>query len=307
MGLLLSCVRYDSALKKDIEIIKKPIIGCLIYYLLYIYNIVMSICVSFINEIKKIILKTKKLKRLYSVKHPNTKYKLDDIINDIIYVLKTGISWRSIRTPINFRTLYFHFKRFVKHDIFGRLFKKIRNNHINNNNNISDTYIIDSSFIMNICGKNKISRNKFFKNKNCNKISLITDDNGIPLSVLVNKGTVHDVTFINKHYNDLIILSKKNNIKKYLLADKAYESKKYRIKLLKYNYNLMVPKKKGAISNYYFNKLLYKKRIKVEHTFQKIKTYRRIRNRYDKLFRVYKQFVLMGSSLLIYKWFILKG
>ena len=61
MGLLLSCVRYDSALKKDIEIIKKPIIGCLIYYLLYIYNIVMSLCVSFINEIKKIIFKTKKL------------------------------------------------------------------------------------------------------------------------------------------------------------------------------------------------------------------------------------------------------
>ena len=47
-----------------------------------------------------------------------------------------------------------------------------------------------------------------------------------PLSVLVNKGTVHDITFINKHYNDLIIFSKKNNIKKYLLADKAYESKK---------------------------------------------------------------------------------
>lgn len=168
--------------------------------------------------------------------------KLDDIINDIIYVLKTGVSWRSIRTHIDYRTLYFHFKRFVKHDIFSRLFKKIRNKYINNN--ISDTYIIDSSFIMNICGKNKISRNKFFKNKNCNKISLITDDNGIPLSVLVNKGTVHDITFINKHYNDLIIFSKKNNIKKYLLADKAYESKKYRTKLLKYNYNLMVPKKK---------------------------------------------------------------
>ena len=172
--------------------------------MLYIYNIYISFSTSFINEIKKIIFKTKELKRLYSIKHPNTKYKLDDILNDIIYVLKTGISWRSIRTHINFRTLYFHFKRFIKYDVFGRLFKKIRNTYIKKNNT-NTTYIIDSSFIMNICGKNKISRNKFFKNKNCNKISLITDDNGIPLSVLVNKGTVHDITFINKHYNDLII------------------------------------------------------------------------------------------------------
>ena len=67
---------------------------------------------------------------------------------------------------------------------------------------------------MNKYGKNKIARNKWFKNKNCNmqclhsarkkvfflcKISIITDVNGIPLSVLINKGTVHDLSFINGH------------------------------------------------------------------------------------------------------------
>ena len=40
----------------------------------------MSLCVSFINEIKKIIFKTKKLKRLYSVEHPNSKYKQNKFV-----------------------------------------------------------------------------------------------------------------------------------------------------------------------------------------------------------------------------------
>jgi hypothetical protein len=44
---------------------------------------------------------------------------------------------------------------------------------------------MDSTFISNKYGSNKIARNKFFKNKNCNKISLVTDINGVPLSVFI--------------------------------------------------------------------------------------------------------------------------
>ena len=77
---------------------------------------------SFIKDIKMIIMKTKALKKLYSKIHPNTKHSLDDILSEIIYVLKTGVSWRNLRSPIKWQTIYFHFKRFVKHNIFIRLF-----------------------------------------------------------------------------------------------------------------------------------------------------------------------------------------
>ena len=43
---------------------------------------------------------------------------------------------------------------------------------------------IDSSFIPNKFGKNKIKRNKFFKNKKCNKISVVSDVKGVSILTL---------------------------------------------------------------------------------------------------------------------------
>ena len=62
----------------------------------------------------------------------------------------------------------------------------------------------------------------------------------------------------------------------------------------------MIPKKKNMINNYYFDKNIYKKRILIENTFQKIKIFRRIMIRYDSLFKNYLSFVYFGCSILIF-------
>jgi transposase len=264
----------------------------------------MRLNISFINIFKLIIQRSVKLKHFYFKKHPNTKHCLTTILKDIFYILKTGIAWRDIRSRIKWQTLYFHYNRFVKFNIFKKLFIYLKNKHIKHikqtNGHIQ---IIDSSFIMNKYGINKMARNKFFKNKNCNKISIITDVNGIPLSVLINKGTLHDIKFLDGHFKDLIYINKQNNNpSSFLLADKAYVSKKYRKMLKTINCRLMVPKKKNMIVNNYFDKKLYKKRIVVEQTFQKFKVFRRIHIRYDKLFRNYSSFVYFGASILIHNY-----
>lgn len=69
---------------------------------------------------------------------------------------------------------------------------------------------------------------------------------------------------------DLFIINKKYNSKTTLLADKAaYEGKNIRANLNGFNYSPMIPKKKNSNIIYHFNKKLYKKRIFIEHTFQK--------------------------------------
>ena len=52
---------------------------------------------TFVNIIIDCILKDTKLSKYYSSKFPNSKYSLKSIIVDILYVLKTGISWRDLR------------------------------------------------------------------------------------------------------------------------------------------------------------------------------------------------------------------
>lgn len=157
------------------------------------------------------------------------------------------------------------------------------------------------TFIQNKLGKNHIARNKFFKNKNCNKISLVTDIDGIPLSVLINSGNVHDLSFIDAHVNDLFILNKKYNNNVVLLADKAYESKQVRNKLSEKSYALMIPKKINMKIIYYFDKTLYKNRLHVEHTFQKLKSFKRIMLRYDSLLINFMGFVFLSLSQLLFK------
>jgi transposase len=167
-------------------------------------------------------------------------------------------------------------------------------------NNKTEVQIIDSTFIANKYGRNTIARNIFFKNKNCNKISFLTDSKGVPLSVLVNTGNVHDNKFIDDHINDIFVINKKYNTKNILLADKAYEGRDIRSSLKLQNYKLVIPPKKNCKKRYPFNKKLYRKRIRVEHAFQKIKAFRRIQIRYDSNIDTFLGFIYLATSFLIF-------
>ncbi len=61
----------------------------------------------------------------------------------------------------------------------------------------------------------------------------------------------------------------------------------------------MIPKKKNSNTNYYFNKQIYKKRIRIENSFSKLKAFRRISNRYDSLIKNYNNFLYLACSLFI--------
>jgi len=257
----------------------------------------MKLNLSIIDVIKQTIFKNPILLKYYSHKFPNSKHDLDFILSEIIYVLKTGISWRNLRSRINYNTLYWHFNRFVKNNIFRDSFVYLRNKYSDFNK--TDIQIIDSTFVMNKFGKNNISRNKWFKNKNCNKISLVTDLNGIPLSILFDSGNVHDLHFVKNHVEDLLVISRKNK-SNILLADKGYISKELRLQLRsKYNYSLMYPAKKNMKQLPYFNSELYKKRIKIEHSNRRLKLFRRIDARYDSYISTYSNFVFLAASIII--------
>ena len=51
---------------------------------------------SFTDRIKDVILRDTVLNKKYTSNHPRTKYILDDILVDILYVLKIGILWRNV-------------------------------------------------------------------------------------------------------------------------------------------------------------------------------------------------------------------
>ena len=158
--------------------------------------------------------------------------------------------------------------------------------------------MVDSTNIWNKFGIDKLGRNKFYKNKKSIKISLMTDINGIPLSIFFMSGNRHDNTTFKNHIDDVINKFPIGNYN--VMADKAYSC------LKNYNYldihkftHIIPPRKNMKIcATYKYDKCVYKKRIKIEHIFSRLKMFRRITLRYDKYIKNFSGFVYLAFSII---------
>ena len=79
-----------------------------------------------------------------------------------------------------------------------------------------------------------------------------------------------------------------------LLMDRAYEGDKMRAVAKKLGYNPVVPPKKNRIDPWEYDRILYKRRNEVERFFRRIKHFRRVFTRYDKLDIVFAGFILFA-------------
>ncbi len=80
-----------------------------------------------------------------------------------------------------------------------------------------------------------------------------------------------------------------------LLADKAYDSDELREDLIERGITPVIPNKDDRKYLHPFNKKHYRKRNAVERMFNRIKDFRRIATRYDKLARNYLASICLAS------------
>ncbi len=77
----------------------------------------------------------------------------------------------------------------------------------------------------------------------------------------------------------------------YLLMDRAYEGDKTQALAVELGYIPVVPPKSNRKNPWDYDKELYKQRNQVERLFRRIKRFRRIFTRYDKLDIIFLSFV----------------
>ena len=260
--------------------------------------------VSIIKIISSVVSGTEDLVNSYNFFYPNQKYKLSDIITEILHVLQTGISWNQLRSNINSRSLQWHFHKFVRYDILKKSFDVLLKQYLLKNNNCK-YYSIDSTFIKNINGKQRIGRNKQYKWKNGYKLSAFVDQNGIPLSIFCGSGSAYDGYFLKKHIKKLKYY-KINIINKFVLADSGYCSDKNRKLIMDHqgkpiiDYNKRKTKDPTKLKKLTSEeKIIYKKRIKVEHTFCWLKKNRRIDTVNEKSIKAFENFVYLAVVKLL--------
>lgn len=115
------------------------------------------------------------------------------------------------------------------------------------------------------------------KSRPYSKIHLVVDSYGLPTEFITTGGGIHDSTAAN----DLIEILPYAD---YLIADKGYDSKKIRCKVRTQGSTPVIPRKRNSkIGNADINWCLYKYRHLVENAFARLKHFRSITTRYDKL------------------------
>lgn len=256
-----------------------------------------------------------------NTKHPNLlkhnnlrKFDLKDILEDIIYFLKSGVSYKNFRGKLSKSTLHRYITLFSNKNIFISNYWELHKEYLKTNFYDKVKYIsTDTTFIINKSSlQANVKRNPYMKNKNCIKISCLVDKEGIPLDIFIKTGNLNDSPMLREHVDNLKIdlktskLKNSNRYKQYFLADGIYNSPK-NVNFLKERgfIPIMSPNKRNShtepIQLTNKEKAIYKKRTIVENMFAKLKQYRRIGTLYEKRISIYTSLVHLSLLHSLFK------
>jgi len=194
-----------------------------------------------IKKTLKIIIKTiidnPKLKEKFYFKTINRKYSVKQLLTHILFILKSGISYRmfndfienkyNINNIPHWGTLYKFYIKLVKYNVIQKSFDETVKKYMEKSNN--NIFMTDTTLIANKGGYNPKYNPQLKKHKSY-KISSINDNNGKPINIKLYDGNINDSKILNLQLDDNINTFKKNN-NNILLADSGYDSNIIRDKI----------------------------------------------------------------------------
>jgi len=205
----------------------------------------------------------------------NTKVKSHQVVEAIIYRLKTGCQWRQLpmkqffRVKYNWQSVYHHFQKWSKDGSWELIWKTILKEH----KDVLDMSSIqlDGTHTPTKRGGVAVGYQGRKKSKTSNML-IITDSKGIPLScsnpIAGNHNDAHDlVETVDKMISNI----QKSNIRTdwlFLNADAGFDTKEFRSYCSKNDIidNIDQNKRNGNPKDYTFDPLLYKCRFVIERT-----------------------------------------
>ncbi len=123
------------------------------------------------------------------------------------------------------------------------------------------------------------------------KIHALADAKGRLIAILLTGGEAHDCPLAER-------LIRRVKPPKHMLGDKAYDSAELREELDERGTKPVIPNRSNRKQPFSFNKRLYKLRWRIESAFGRLKDFRRIATRYDKLARNYLASVCLAAALV---------
>ncbi|MBG6255869.1 IS5 family transposase, partial [Pseudomonas aeruginosa] len=127
---------------------------------------------------------------------------------------------------------------------------------------------------------------------NTSKIHLAVDAHGLPIEFEITGGQINDCT-------QAPALISKLPAAETIVADKGYDSERIREQVERQGAKAVIPRKRNSVKgNANLDRGLYRNRHLVENAFARLKHYRAVASRFDKLKRNYESVVAMACAFL---------
>jgi transposase len=123
------------------------------------------------------------------------------------------------------------------------------------------------------------------------KIHALADAKGRLIAILLTGGEAHDCPVAER------LICRVQRPKR-MLGDKAYDSAELREELDEQGTESVIPNRSNRRQPFSFSKRLYKLRWRIEVAFNRLKDFRRIATRYDRLARNYLASVCLAAALV---------
>ncbi|WP_458122930.1 IS5 family transposase [Paenibacillus sp. Z3-2] len=192
------------------------------------------------------------------------------MLNAMLWVARSGAPWRDLPDHFpNWKSVYTRFRRWQKAGIWDEVLK-----HVGAKGGKS---------------KQAIGRSRGGLST---KIHAVVDALGNPLRFDLTGGEAHDSV------QGFDILKSMKLTQKQVLADRAYDTNAIRAFLKEQQAIPVIPGKKNRRTTLKYDQDVYKERHLVECFFNKVKNYRRLATRYDKLACTFKSFLALASIMV---------
>jgi len=213
-------------------------------------------------------------------------------LEGIIYRLRVGCPWRDLPEYFGlWNTVYRRFLLWSKKGILKRLFKSLATDSDLEWEFLDGSYVKAHQHSTGAASEQEQGIG-LSRGGNTSKIHLAVDSYGLPIEFIITGGDVHD----SKVANELIELLPQGD---FIVADKGYDSEAIRNKIRERNSSPVIPRKQNSkVGNADIDWCLYKYRHLVENAFARLKHFRAIATRYDKLKMNFESMVALACALI---------